>query len=176
MISFVTDLHRECKVCDPAMRSIAGANYVCGKAGVCVSLGAFAAAYVSTNRGPLFGRAEGEVVLVPRSVPVHGVRATDLSAEPARHRGVSARPAPEALAPRDSFDGRTQYARQCKCGARLAYLFRFRARPDRHRAPAVCRRTFRGQLEGIGLRPGYDHRSAPLGLAISSVAMLKACH
>ncbi|HSL05922.1 MAG TPA: IS4 family transposase, partial [Nitrospiraceae bacterium] len=29
--------------------------------------------------------------------------------------------------PRDSFDGRTQYARQCECGARLAHLRRLRA-------------------------------------------------
>src|SRR6266850_5911208 len=112
MISSVTDLSREGKVCDPVMRSIAGANYVCGKAGVCASHGASAAAHVSTNRGPLCGGAEGEVVLVPGSVPVHGVRATDLSGEPARHRGVSARAALEALPPRDSFDRRTQYARQ----------------------------------------------------------------
>ena len=38
-------------------------------------------------------RAQGQVVLVPRSVPVHGLRATDLSREPARHRGLSARAA-----------------------------------------------------------------------------------
>ncbi len=67
MISPVTDLNRECKVCDPAMRYIAGANNVRGKAGVCASHGASAAAHVSTNRGPLCGRAEGEVVLVPGS-------------------------------------------------------------------------------------------------------------
>ena len=95
MISSVTDLNRECQGCDPAMRSIVGANYVCGKAGVCANHGASAAAHVSTNCGPLCGRAEGEVVLVPGSVPVHGVRATDLSGESARHRSVPARPALE---------------------------------------------------------------------------------
>ena len=34
---------------------------------------------------------QGALVLVPGSVPVHGVRATDLPGEPARHRGVPAR-------------------------------------------------------------------------------------
>ncbi len=164
MISPVTDLNRECTGCDPAMRSIAGANYVCGKAGVCANYGASAAAHVSTNRGPLCGRAEGAVVLVPGSVPVHGVRATDLSGEPAR-------PALEAVPPWDSFNGGTQYARPCECGARLAHLRRLRAEPDRHRAPAVCRRTVRGRLEGIGLCPGYDHhRSVPVGIFVGAIS------
>src|SRR6266700_4372644 len=124
MISPVTDLNREYKVCDPAMRSIAGTNNVRGKAGVCASHGASAAAHVSTNRGPLCGRAEGEVVLVPGSVPVHGVRTADLSREPARHRSLSACAALQALSPRDSVDGRAQHVGQCECGARLAHLRR----------------------------------------------------
>jgi hypothetical protein len=70
MISSVTDLNRECKGRDHAMKSIAGANYVCGKAVVYANHGASAAAHVSTTCGPLCGRAEGEVVLVLGSVPV----------------------------------------------------------------------------------------------------------
>ena len=99
-----------------------------------------------------------------------GVRTTDLSAEPARHRSVSARPALEVVPPRDSLDGRTQYARQCECGARLAHLRRLCAGPDSHRAPAVCRRTVRGRLEGVGLRPGYDHhRFVPVGVFVGAI-------
>ena len=146
MISSVTDLNRDCKVCDPAMRSIVGAHNVCGKAAVCANHGASTAAHVSTNRGPLCRRAKGKVVLVPRSVPVHGVRATDLSGEPARHRGVSARPALEAVPPRDSFDGRTQYARQCECGARGA------STQTSRRACAIARPLYVDEPYGVDLK------------------------
>src|SRR6266508_4692890 len=109
MILPVTDLNRGSKVCDPARESIAGVTNVRGQAGVCASHGASAAAHLSTNREPLCGRTEGEVVLVPGSVPVHGVRAVDLSREPARHRSLSARAALQALSPWDSVDGRAQH-------------------------------------------------------------------
>ncbi len=45
------------------------------------------------------------------------------------------------------------------------------AGPDRHRAPAVCRLTVRGRLEGVGLRPGYDHhRSVPVGIFVGAIS------
>src|SRR5205823_10332306 len=118
MILPVTDLNRKCKVCDPAMGSIAGATNVRGQAGLRTSHGASAAPQLSQNRHPLCGRTEGEVVLVARSVPVHGIRAADLSGEPARHRSLFARTAFQALSPRDSLDGGTQYAGQRERRAR----------------------------------------------------------
>ena len=45
----------------------------------------------------LRGGIQGPELHVPEPVPLHGVRSTDLSRELARHRGVSARPATEAL-------------------------------------------------------------------------------
>ena len=84
MILPVTDLNHRHHVCDPVMGSIIGATNVCRQAGLCVSHGTSAAPYVSKNRHPLCGRAEGKIVLVPRPVSVHGVRAADLSGEPAR--------------------------------------------------------------------------------------------
>lgn len=90
--------------------------------------------------------------------------------EPARHRGVSARSALEAVPPRDSFDGRTPYAREC--GARGAHLRRHCAGPDRHRAPAVGRRSVRGRREGVSLRPGSDHhRSVPVGVFVGAMSV-----
>src|SRR5437762_101621 len=172
MILLVTDLNRGSKVCDPARESIAGAANVRGQAGVCASHGAFAAAHLSTNREPLCGRTKGEVVLVPGSIPVHGLRTIDLSREPARHRSVSARAALQALSPWDSVDGRTEYVGQCKRGARLAYLRRFCAGPDRHRAAAVCRRALWCRFEGVGLRAGYhDHRSVPVGVFVGTFSL-----
>src|SRR6059058_4616604 len=112
MILLVTDLNRGSKVCDPARESIAGAANVRGQAGVCASHGASAAAHLSTNREPLCGRAEGEVVLVPGPVSVHGLRTADLSGEPARHRSVPACAAVQALSPWDSRGGSAQHARQ----------------------------------------------------------------
>ena len=53
-------------------------------------------------RQSLSGRTQGEFVFLLGSVPVHGVRAADVSGEPARHRGVPACPAVEAVSPRHS--------------------------------------------------------------------------
>ena len=48
-------------------------------------------------RPPLRRRSQAAKLLLPRSVSVHGLRAADLSREPARHRGLPARPAHQAL-------------------------------------------------------------------------------
>src|SRR6516225_6089403 len=97
MILRVTDLNCRDQVCDPAMGSIGGVTNVRGQAGLCTSHGAPAAAQLPQNRYPLCGRAESEVVLLSRSIPVHGVCSADLSGESARHRSVSASPALQAL-------------------------------------------------------------------------------
>ena len=56
-------------------------------------------------RYPLSRRVQSEVLLVPGSIPVHGVRSVDLSGEPSRHRSMSARAKFQTLSSRDSFGG-----------------------------------------------------------------------
>lgn len=167
----VTDLNGGC-MCDPARKSIAGASNVCGQAGLCANDGASATAHLSTNRQPVCRRTEGEVVLLPGSVPLHGVRAADFPGEPSRHRRVLACAALEALSPRDSLHRRAQHAGQCERGARLANLRRLRAEPDRDRPPAVSRRALRGRSEGVGVRTGHDdHRPVSVGDFLGAVPL-----
>ena len=118
------------------------------------------------------GEHKARVVLVPGSVLVHGVRTADLSGEPSGHRGVPARAALEALSPGDSVDGGAQHAGQCQRGSALADLRRRRPEPNRHRETALCRRTLRGRLEGVGLRPGHhDHRSVLVSVSLGAVPL-----
>ena len=56
-------------------------------------------------------------------MPMHGVRPDNLPGEPARHRGLLARPEPQTLSrghPRQSVQSNTG---GCQRGARLAHLF-----------------------------------------------------
>jgi hypothetical protein len=148
MILPVSDLNHKGKVCDPAMGSIAGATSV----------------WLSSNCYPL-------CVLVRRLVPVHGIRAANLSGEPTRHRSVSARAALQALSPRDSPNGSAQYVGQRERRSRPAHLCRLRVEPDRYRA-AACRRALPGRVERVGLRSGYDHyRSLPVGVFVGTVSL-----
>src|SRR5271165_3580461 len=52
---------------------------------------------VSSMRGAVLGRAQGQELLVSGSVSVHGVRAADLSGEPSRYRGEPASTVRKAL-------------------------------------------------------------------------------
>ena len=62
--------------------------------------------YISSMWSSVSRGTHGPIVLLSGSVPEHGVRAADVSGEPARHRGVSARPALHAVLPRsDARDG-----------------------------------------------------------------------
>ena len=85
------------------------------------------------------GRAQGQELLVSGSVSVHGVRTTDLSREPARHRGESASTVRKALPLGDSRRRCPQHSRQRQCDPRLAYLRELRGALDRYRTRLVCR-------------------------------------
>lgn len=116
------DLNGERRFCDPAKYDFAGMIDERRPAGVRATDATSSVDHVSPLREPLCGRTEGEVVLLPRSVPVHGVRAVYLPGELARHRSVPARPAVQALSPGDPFGGSTQRARQRQSRSRLADL------------------------------------------------------
>src|SRR6266436_3201666 len=164
------DLNYRRRFCDPAKYDFARMIDEPRPTGVRAIDAASSVDHVSPLRDTLCGRAESEVVLLPRSVPVHGIRTVDLPREPARYRSVSACPALQALSPRDSCDGGPQYPGQCERGARLAHPCRLRAEPDRHRTAAVCRRGLRCRSEGIGLRAGHDHhRSVPVGVFVGAL-------
>jgi hypothetical protein len=127
MMTFLgLDLNSECGFCDPAKHHFVGATDEPRQAGVCAADATSSVEHLPPLRHPLSGRVQSEVLLVPGSVSVHGLRAVDLSGEPSGHRSMPARPALQTLSSRDSRGGGSQYAGQCQCHARLAHLRRFR--------------------------------------------------
>ena len=118
------------------------------------------------------GRAQGQVVLLSRPVPLHGLRAADLSREPARHRSVSACAKLQALSPGISQLHCAQHAGQCQRDAGLAHLLRLRTKPDRHRPATLRRRGARARSQGHRLRARCHHdRSVSLGLSLGAIPL-----
>ena len=84
-------------ICDPARNSLAGGVHEPGQTGLCASHAALAADNVSSLRGPLWRRAQGQDLFLSRPISLDGIRPTDLSRELARHRGVPQSPRKQAL-------------------------------------------------------------------------------
>src|SRR5664279_561474 len=93
------DLNCGRRFCDPAKHDFAGVIDEPRQAGVRAIDAAPAADDVSPMRGSVSRRTQGPIVLVSGPVLEHGIRAADLSREPARHRSLLARPARQALSP-----------------------------------------------------------------------------
>ena len=103
---------------------------------------------------------------------LHGLRAADLSREPARHRSVSACAKRQALSPGISQPRCAQHAGQCQRDAGLAHLLRLCAKPDRHSPAALRRRGVRARSQGHRLRARCHHdRSVSLGLSLGAVSL-----
>src|ERR1700680_4667542 len=141
------DLNFVADICHPARQPFAGGVDEFGKTGVRADYGASAADDVSPLCGALRGRAQSQIVLVPRSIPVHGLCAAYLSGEPAGHRSVFACSRYQAVSPGYPRQRSAQHLGQRECGARLAYLCDLGPVADRNRPPAVCRRTLWGRLK-----------------------------
>ena len=84
---------------------------------------------------------QDQAFLMPRSVSLSCLRATDLAREPARHRSVSSRAILQALPSGFPQHGCPQHLGERQRRARLAHLRRLRPTPHRHRAAALCRRS-----------------------------------
>ena len=75
VVLFGLDLKRFLSIGDPARSSIAGGIDESWEAGVRASHTTLATDNVSTVRGPARWRARGQELFLPRSIPVHDVRA-----------------------------------------------------------------------------------------------------
>src|SRR5277367_4361042 len=126
---------------------------------------------VSSMRGALRGRAQGQELLLSGSVSVHGVRTTDLSGEPSRHRGEPASTVRKALPLGDSRHCCPQHSRQRQCDARLAYLRELRREVDWYRTRLVRRgAVWRGsRRDGLRARCNY-HRFVSVGFSMGAVS------
>jgi hypothetical protein len=125
--------------------------------------GASSAHKFPSLRAAISRRAQDQDLLMSGSVSMHGVRATDLSREPARYRSMSARTKWQALSSGHAHQsGGPQHLGACQRHSRLAYLCRVRSAFNHHRAQALCWRCSCSTAQGDGLRVGlYPHRSVP---------------
>jgi len=116
MNSLGLGLNCECHFCDPAKRAFVGAIDEPRQAGVCAADAASSADHPPPLRRPQSGRVQGEVLLVPGSVPVHGVRTVDLSGEPSGHRSMPARTKLQTLSSRmrAPIETQTRGAQTCR--------------------------------------------------------------
>ena len=114
-----------------------------GQAGVRPTDGASAAAYVPALCGQVPEPQSDARLLASRPVPVHGLRAADLSRESARHRDLSAGAGLKLY--HLGFRGRV--ARSTLADANETHDWRifadFAHEPDPHRAHALCGRQLR---------------------------------
>ena len=130
-----------------------------------------AASSVSLLREALRRRPQGQGLHLPGPVPRHGVCPVDLPRIAARHRGVSAGHAAQALPHGHPIDGVAQHAGQCQRGARLAHLRRLRAGDNRPGALAVRgRKLRRGVVAGDALRARRQHdRPVPVAVPLGAL-------
>src|SRR5579859_4963948 len=77
---------------------------------------------VSDLRRSIPGQSLRQRLLLLGSVPLFAVRSTDLSPQLARHRGLSARAAAQALSHGFSWASLAQHLGPCQRGSRLAHL------------------------------------------------------
>src|SRR5216684_4286094 len=87
----------------------------------------------------LSGRLQTQDFFLLGSVPMHGLRAANLSREFARYRSLPARATHQALPSRHSRSRLAQYLGPCELGTRLAHLRRLRTSAD-HPRPSTLRR------------------------------------
>ena len=118
--------------------------------------GVLAASRVQFMRSSLPGRPSFARLHLPRSIPVHGVRATHVSGKPARHRDLSACDGKEALSRRFPQPSFPEHVGGCKPGPRLANLCRLRTDPDSSCAGAVRQRTAGSHAGTDCLRARFD--------------------
>src|SRR6516165_360238 len=135
------DLNSKRGICDPAVLCTVGIADESRPTCFRTADAALAVDHVSSLRRQVRRRAQGQELLVPRSVSVHGLRAAHLPRELARHRSVPACPDCEALPHGHPRSGLAQYLGRRQRSARLAHLCRVRTASDWNRTPTLCGRV-----------------------------------
>ena len=116
-------------------------------------------------------RVWGSRLLLPGSIPLHGLCAIDVPRESAQHRNVLAFAPSQALSRRLSRTDRAEHARRCKSVARLADLCRFRPGLDRSGSAPLRGRRLRLDLGADRLRTRLDdHRPLPVAVPVGAVS------
>src|SRR5688572_8094441 len=177
MISSGLDLNYALSICNPARNLLVGGIDEPGQTGFRASHAALAADNVSSLRGALRWRAQGQDLLLPRPISLDGVRAIDLSREFARYRSVPESPRKKALPHGYQEPGIAQHTGRCQRESRLAHLRRLCPVAHGDRPPSLCRGTFWSRFERDGLRPRCQyHRPVPVGVLLGAVSLDQSGH
>ena len=118
-----------------------------------------------------------QALLLLGSVSGHGLRPTDLSREPSRHRSLSGNTAQQALSLWAQRTSEAILACRCQRTSRLENLCRFRAHAHRHCAPAVRRHRPRVGPGRNALRAGrHDYRSVSFDVPLGKIQKGQGCN
>ena len=121
---------------------------------------------------PLRWRRPGPNALLCRAIPRDGVRATDLSREPARYRGLPIGARVETLSHRFSRAGPTINSGRRQRDARLAHLRGIRSPSDCPSEEALCqRKPGRGAGQHGPCSGFHDHRSVPVAISMGALSL-----
>ena len=116
---------------------------------------------------PVSRRTPDSKFFVFRSIPLHGLRSTDLSGESSRHRNMPAGHAAQALSRRDPEQSLSKHIGRCQRKTGLAHLRRLCSGVDRNGQTVVCGRRLRAATQPDCLRLGFHHdRSVSLSFSV----------
>ncbi len=133
--------------------------------------GISALASVRHVRPTVSRRPEDQIVFVCRAVPRHGLRAADVSPQPARNRNMLASDGREAVPHGHSQPCFPKQSLSCQRDSRLANLCRLRSSSYLSGAIAVCRRKPGHRSGRDCLRVGrIDDRSVPFDVSLGQVS------
>ena len=116
-------------------------------------------------------QSQSQKLLLPRSIPLHGLRSTDLSRKPARHRNVPQLPQGETLSHGIPREARQVNSSRCKRTPGLPHISGLRLCAYQHSQQTLSgRRTgFRSEVGGLCF--GFNrHRSLPVHLPMGNVS------
>src|SRR4030067_1219180 len=121
---------------------------------------------IQQMRSPVSRRTPHSKFFVFRSIPLHGLRSTDLSGKSSRHRNMPAGHASQALPRRDQGQSFSKHLGRCKRKTGLAHLRRLCSCVDRNGQRVVCEGGLRVANHPGCLRSGFHH-DRPVSVAFS---------
>ena len=137
---------------------------------VCPTHGLFAMDHVRSYRRPLRRQPPSANLFVRRTLPSHGLCATDLAGKPARHRSQLVGASPQALPPGLPRAGSSLDSGRCQRNARLAKVRGVRSAVDRSGTNALRARGLGSGTDEYRLCAGLDHaRLVPVSISLGLV-------
>jgi hypothetical protein len=132
---------------------------------------------IQQMRSPISRRTLDSKLFVFRSIPLHGLRPTDLSGESSRYRNMPASHAAQALSRGDTEQSFSKHVGRCQRETGLAHLCRLRSGVDPNRQTIVYGRGFRTATQPDCLCLGFhDNRSVSLPFSVGLFSATQRRH